>query len=211
MCWVDDQHSRWTSAAKHIDVAEAAERAKCAAGPAPHLAPLDVVQTMLSAFQCGSNEAIEDLFQFVMPQGALAAAHASSAGALSAFRWKIRKEPRWKNIAARPHAALLHMRDFEILGSVMTDADVRLYRVRAEPFFPDAPAAESDVIFQFELVKQRVGVGSHPAAREALGKYANCWLVNDITPQYQDWAVRDPLDAARCPDTFVMPKRSKED
>ena len=46
-----------------------------------------------------------------MPDGDLAAAHASSAGAMNAFRWKIRKEPRWKNIARRRDAqpATLHI------------------------------------------------------------------------------------------------------
>ena len=33
----------------------------------------------------------------------------------------------------------------------------------AQPFFPDAPHAESDVIFQFELVFQRLGGSSEHA------------------------------------------------
>lgn len=209
MGWVDDQHSfRYEKAEEEVDVSEAAERAKCLAGPSPDLQPLDVLDVVLRAFKRGTNEDIEDLFQFVLPTGQLASDYSSSAGAMSAFRWKIRKEPRWKNIAGRPHAALLHMRAYEVLGSLMTDADVRLYRVRAEPFFPDAPHAESDVIFQFELVKQRA---SHPAAREALGNRADCWLVNNILPHYSDWAVKDPINNSQCPDTFVMPKRSAED
>ena len=53
-------------------------------------------------------------------------------------------------------AALFKMRSWEVLGSVMVDPDVLLYGVRASPFFPDAPEAESEALFQFQLVRQHV-------------------------------------------------------
>lgn len=161
---------------------------------------------MLAAFQRGTNEDIAELFAFVHPSGDLAAQHQSPVGPMPKFRWNIRKEPRWKNIARRPHATLLHMRDYDILGTLGTDLDVRLYRVRAHPYFPDAPHAESVVIFQFQLVRHC----SHfapPEIVEALGTLADCWLVNAIEPSYGEWEVKDPINASRCPDTFKMPKR----
>jgi hypothetical protein len=36
------------------------------------------------------------------------------------------------------------------------------------------------------------------------------WQVNNITPSYGDWEVKDPIGAGRCPDTFKMPKRIAE-
>ena len=168
---------------------------------------------------------------------------------MNAFRWKIRKEPRWKNIARRRDAqpatlhihnchppnvhsqrpfkkpdnstnittlltharsggaacaALFKMRSWEVLGSVMVDPDVVLYGVRASPFFPDAPEAESEALFQFQLVRQHAS--SHPSAAEALGDRAGCWMANDIMPDYSAWHVKDPIHAGRAPDYFVMPK-----
>ena len=41
------------------------------------------------------------------------------------------------------------------MGSVMTDPDVRILRVRASPYFPDAAYAESEVFFNFRVVRQR--------------------------------------------------------
>jgi len=215
MVWVDDQHSQgksWIVDAEEMDVSLAADAAALKAGPKPSLEPAEIVELMLKGFQRGSNDDIEDLFQFVHPTGDLASAHQSSAGAMSSFRWKIRKEPRWKNMANRPHAALLHMRSFEVVGGLMTDPDIRVYMVRAQPFFPDAPHAESDVNFQFEVV--RIGKSSHPDFAEIdaeRGMQADCWMVNRIEPKYEDWAVRDPINAGRCPDTFKAPKRSAED
>ena len=55
MCWVPDQHSqglRYEKTTKET-TKETTERLKCLAGPSPDLQPLDVVQTMLSAFQRG--------------------------------------------------------------------------------------------------------------------------------------------------------------
>ena len=54
MGWVDDQHSfRYEKAEEEVDVSEAAERAKCLAGPSPDLQPLDVLDVMLRAFKRG--------------------------------------------------------------------------------------------------------------------------------------------------------------
>ena len=97
---------------------------------------------------------------------------------MSKFRWSIRKEPRWRNIAARPHAVLLHMRDYEVLGTLGTDLDVRLFRVRAQPYFPDAPHAESEVVFQFQLVRHCTQF-AHPDVVQALGTLGDCWLVRE--------------------------------
>ena len=95
----------------------------------------------------------------------------------------------------RAPEALLHMRGYEVMGGVMTDPDIRYYMVRGQPFFPDCPEAESDVLFQFELVKVR---GSMHA--EMATPYDGCWMVNRVDPKYEDWVVRDPLSAERCPD-----------
>ena len=96
------------------------------------------------------------------------------------------------------------MRSWEVLGSVKVDPDVLLYGVRASPFFPDAPEAESEALFQFQLVRQHAS--SHPSAAEALGDRAGCWMANDIMPDYSAWHVKDPIHAGRAPDYFVMPK-----
>ena len=210
MAWMDYQHSqgmRWEETAADVDVSQAASRSLLQQGPTRDHEPSAVVELVLQAFQRGSDQDIEDLFTFVDPTGELVARHASAAGAMNSFKWKIRKEPRWKNIAARPHAALLHMRAFEIAGGVMTDPDVRLYMVRAQPFFPDATQAESDVIFQFKLVRHRA---TTPEAAEALGSMHGCWVVRDIAPDYASWSVRNPSGAGVAPDTFKRPKRSAE-
>jgi len=39
-----------------------------------------------------------------------------------------------------------------------------------------------------------------------LGDLADCWMVNDITPDFSSWHVKDPIGAGRAPDTFVPPK-----
>jgi hypothetical protein len=39
-------------------------------------------------------------------------------------------------------------------------------------------------------VRQRVGVGSHPDAAAVLGDLADCWMVNDITPDFSSWHVK---------------------
>jgi hypothetical protein len=190
----------------NIEVSRAAAAARATLGPSSSLAPADVLETMLYAFQRGRDEDVEDLFQFVVPDGDLAAAHASSAGAMACFRWKIRKEPRWQKIARRPCAMLLKMRSWEVVGSVMVDPDVIMFGVRASPFFPDAPHAEAETHFQFQLVRQHAGPGSHPEAAAMLGSRAGCWMVNDITPDFSSWHVKDPIGAGRAPDYFVPPK-----
>ena len=138
---------------KQIDVTIAAAHLRAKLGPSPHLTPMEVLETMLAAFQRGDDDDIEDLFQFVVPDGDLATAHAkTSAGAMACFRWTIRKEPRWQAAGARPCATLLKMRSWEVVGSVMTDPDIVMFGVRASPFFPDAPHAEAEALFQFQLV-----------------------------------------------------------
>ena len=144
-------------------------------------------------------------WQFVVPDGELASDHWSSAGSMNKFRWRIRMEPRWRNIARRPCAALLRMRSWQILGSIPTHADVRLMRIRAEPYFPDAPAAESEAVFLIQTVRQRAD--EHPSAHEVLGELADCWLINAIKPDFGAWKVKDPLGAGRAPDHFTPPKR----
>ena len=46
---------------------------------------------------------------------------------------------------------------------------------------------------------------------EALGNRANCWIIDNITPGFGEWEVKDPISADRCPDFFKPPKRSAED
>ena len=211
MQWIPEQHSqglRWVED-HDLDVSHAAARAKCRAGPSPALEPAEVVDMVLGAFQRGTNEDVEDLFQFVLPNGEMSQEFDTcNAGPMVNFRIKIRKEPRWKNVAGRPHATLLHMRSYDVIGGLMTDPDLRVYMARAQPFFPDAPHAESDVLFQFELV--RVRPSSHPSA-PGVTAYDGCWMINSIEPKYEDWAVRDPVSVERCPDYFTRPKRSAED
>ena len=221
-----------------IDVECASVHARAKLGPMPDLTPAEVLETMLAAFQRGGDDDVEDLFQFVVPDGDLYTRHSSSAGAMACFRWKIRKEPRWQKVYDRPCAMLLGMRSFEVVGSVMTDADIMLCGVRASPFFPDAPHAEAEAYFEFQLVRrsaqrrskhskchstqcrseysrskclhlvgtapdpvrptlpdpaqvrQRAGVGSHPDAAAVLGDLADCWMVNDITPDFSSWHVK---------------------
>jgi hypothetical protein len=137
-----------------VDVEVAAVHTRAKLGPTPDLTPAEVLETMLAAFQRGGDDDVEDLFQFVVPDGDLYTRHASSAGAMACFRWKIRKEPRWQKVYDRPCAMLLGMRSFEVVGSVMTDADIMLCGVRASPFFPDAPHAEAEAFFEFQLVRR---------------------------------------------------------
>ena len=233
MCWIDRQPL------KSVDVTEAAEQVTVLLGPRPDLSPLEVVEAMLAAFQRGENDDIEQLFNFVLPNGDLASQYQSAVGPMLSFRWTIRKEPRWKSIARRPHAALLKMRSWEILGRLVVDADQLLYRVRASPFFPDAPQAEASCDFTWQLVRQHAAT-SHPAAAMLVEDYADCalasasgtvhshaslsryslspslnrptgWLVNNIMPDFSDWRVHDPIGAGRAPDFFTPPRRSIED
>ena len=164
-----------------VDVDSAAIHARAKLGPTPDLTPAEVLETMLAAFQRGGDEDVEDLFQFVYPGGDLYQRHASPAGSMACFRWQIRREPRWQKVYARPNpdpnpnpnpnphpnpnpnpnqvyarpcAMLLGMRSFEVVGSVMTDADVMRWGVRASPFFPDAPEAEAEAYFEFQLARR---------------------------------------------------------
>lgn len=196
LCWVDETQQL------------SAQQQQLMQGPSPALAPSEVVSLMLAAFQRGTNEDIEQLFRFVEPTGALASSNLCSAGPMVHFRATVRKEPRWKNIARRPQAAMMHMRSYTIVGCLFEDADTITYRTRCSPFFPDAPAAESEVGFDWHLVRQRAADSRHP---ELLQGRADCWMVDDIQPKYGDWQVFDPLSAERCPDVFKAPKRIAED
>lgn len=68
--------------------------------------------------------------------------------------------------------------------------------------------AESEAVFKIHLVRRRVA--TDPSASESLGTKADCWMVNDIEPDYSGWQVLDPIGADRAPDFFIRPKRSKE-
>ena len=37
------------------------------------------------------------------------------------------------------------------------------------------------------------------------------WIIDNITPGFGEWEVKDPIGAGRCPDVFTRPKRSAED
>ena len=176
-----------------VDVDSAAIHARAKLGPTPDLTPAEVLETMLAAFQRGGDEDVEDLFQFVYPGGDLYQRHASPAGSMACFRWQIRREPRWQKVYAppnpdpnpktnpnpdpdpnpnlnqvyaRPCAMLLGMRSFEVVGSVMTDADVMRCGVRASPFFPDAPEAEAEAYFEFQLARRHHILATGPTLSE---------------------------------------------
>ena len=201
LCWVDDRQQRCSSGCcnRHIP----ADRLKCREGPSQTSRRLKSLNSCL----VHSREPIKHrgTLRVCGSQWRSRNGHAmSSAGPMAKFRWTIRKEPRWKNIARQPQAALLHMRDWQVLGHLGTDVDVRLYRVRAQPY-PRAPHAESDVIFQWKLTRH-VSKGTHPDVLAALGSLADCWLVPSIR-RYGEWEVKDRLCAERCPDTFMCPSR----
>jgi hypothetical protein len=173
--------------------------------PSPSMKPNEVVEAVLLALQRGDNDDIEAAWNFVMPNGELASQHKCSAGPMVSFRINVRREPRWHMIGRRPCAALLRTHSFQVLGGVMTDADVMLYRVKASPSFPDAPECESEVSFNWELVRQRQS--SHPSADDSLGELNGCWMVNSIEPDYSAWFVKDPIGAGRAPDFFTHTKK----
>lgn len=221
MCWVDvsgpDFNPMRTRAPPDAAAAAAAAKELMAevpeaspdrpVAPSKELPPLDIVEAQLRCFQRGADEDIDELWAFVAPNSELAEEHwsdgegstAPSMSAVEKFRSEIRREPRWESIAGRPCAALLYMREWKVLGVVMTDADRMIYRVRASPTFPDAPHAESEVAFNWHLVRRRA---ENPSAAAALGDLADCWMVHQIAPDYGAWAVADPLSADRAPDTF---------
>ena len=190
-----------------VSVSEAAAQVK-ALLPRPELEPLQVVEAQCAAFQRGGDDDIEALFALIAPDGQLCRAYRSSAGSMPAFRWTIRREPRWTGIAGRPQAALLNMRSWHIIGSLRPTLDECYVHVRASPFFPDAPDAEGEVVFKWHLARQHAD--AHPEAAEMLGEAAGCWLVHDIAPEHGSWTVHDPLDAGKAPapDFFQAPPYS---
>ena len=133
-----------------VDVTPASEN--LLEGPAPELTPRDVVEAQCDAMKRAD---VEHFWKFVAPECDLAIDYAHPQGAQTNFNWKVRNEPRWKNIARRPQAALYTMRDFRIVGTVFTDADKMLVRVSASPYFPDAPGAEAETHFVFTLGRMR--------------------------------------------------------
>ena len=172
-----------------IDVECASVHARAKLGPTPDLTPAEVLETMLAAFQRGGDDDVEDLFQFVVPDGDLYTRHSSSAGAMACFRWKIRKEPRWQKVYDRPCAMLLGMRSFEVVGSVMTDADIMLCGVRASPFFPDAPHAEAEAYFEFQLVRRsaqrhsRHSTSQVRSAAASIAIFSSRWALRPTLPR----------------------------
>jgi hypothetical protein len=192
------------SLSRGVDVSTAAAQLTELLQPKPELEPMQVVEASLASFKRGTNEDIEQLFNLVCPDGELAASYASSAGAMACFRWTIRREPRWKGIAGRPHAALLKLRSWDIVGSLRPSLDECRVHVRCRPFFPDAPDAESEVEFEWTLARQFAS--NHPEAAEALGVHDGCWMIRDIRPHYGSWTVHDALHNGRCPDYFTPPR-----
>jgi len=148
--------------------------------------PLQIVPEQLDALRSGSDQDFTHFFQFVDPRGELARSHASSApdGPVVMFRAKVRREPRWKSIGLRPHAALLKHKSSEIIRSRnkgYVDDDTFCARVRVLPFFPDAPSAESEVLFQWILRRQLTG---------SLGAPKLVWRVDDISADFGGWVVK---------------------
>jgi hypothetical protein len=168
-------------------------------GPSPELTPLNIVEAQLAAFQRGSDDDIAELYSLISPDGKMAL---QQKNGMDGFRWAVRREPRWLHISARPHAALLNCRSWTVVGQLRLGLDSIVFRVSAMPFFPDAPHAESEVVFNWHLCRQLAGLGAHPSAAEALGDRAGCWLVNDIEPDYSGWQVLDPSSAGKAPDSF---------
>lgn len=159
-------------------------------GPAPELAPSEVVVAACEAFQRGGSDDIEYFWRFVQPEGELDLRYDLN---FPMFRVNIRREPRYQGLVRHPCAALLLMRSYAIVGSILTDADEVVYRVKASPFFEGAEWAESDTYFQFKLVRQRPD--SHPDSAAMLGERANCWVVHDIVPDFGSWTVHNPNNA----------------
>ena len=131
MNWVDGSGEMGKGQHWLVDVTPASEN--LLEGPAPELTPRDVVEAQCDAMK---RVDVEHFWKFVAPEGDLAVDYAHPQGAQTNFNWKVRNEPRWKNIARRPQAALYTMRDFRIVGTVFTDADKMLVRVSASPTSP---------------------------------------------------------------------------
>ena len=67
--------------------------------------------------------------------------------------------------------------------------------VRATPYFPDAPGAESSVVFKWILTKltDSTGMGR-------MGAMEGRWMVHDIEADFSGWAVLNPNSYPKTPD-----------
>ena len=139
MAAADGQRQHWL-----VDVTPASEN--LLGKPTRKLTPRDVVEAQCDAMKRAD---VEHFWKFVAPEGDLAVDYAHPQGAQTNFNWKVRNEPRWKNIARRPQAALYTMRDFRIVGTVFTDADKMLVRVSAS--LAPTRRAPSETHFVFTL------------------------------------------------------------
>ncbi len=155
-------------------------------GPSSSYDPLEVIAAQLSALQVGSDEELDRAWEFVDPDGPLALAHSSSAGARSRWKWEVRREPRWRQIGARPMAALFRHSGWSLTSVMEPTPHKCIVRVRAHPWFPDAPHAESEATFQWELVKQPE---ASPAASSYEVSHPGCWLVHQIEADFGGWQV----------------------
>ena len=190
MNWVDGSGEMGKGQHWLVDVTPASEN--LLEGPAPELTPRDVVEAQCDAMKRAD---VEHFWKFVAPDGDLAVDYAHPQGAQTNFNWKVRNEPRWKNIARRPQAALYTMRDFRIVGTVFTDADKMLVRVSASPYFPDAPGAEAETHFVFTLGRMRAS-----STHAEMVEHPECWMTHSVEPDYSSWAVTDPNNAERVAD-----------
>jgi len=144
----------------------------------------EVIAQQLEALQSGGDEDLDRCWAFVSPYGPLSDVHASSAGPRARFKWTIRREPRWRQIGGRPYAALLNLHKWELLGSLYKDENTFICRVRVFPFFPDAPFAEPQTVFQWTLsrLSDSTGMGR-------LGDLEGCWVVHHIEADFSGWFV----------------------
>lgn len=150
-----------------------------------NIEPLDIVRHQLSALQRGGDEDLAAFMQYCDPMGELCAAHDSSAsdGPLALFKAKIRREPRWRRIGQRPLAALLHHKSADIIKGAnkgYSDDSTFRVRVRVQPHFPDAPEAESEVLFDWLLRRSLVGSLSAPKT---------IWRVDQVSADFSGWSV----------------------
>ena len=152
--------------------------------PAVSLEPIDVLASQMSAFADGKRDTLETVWAFVDEDGPLAAAHRSSAGARARFVQVCHREPRWQHIGGRPLAALPRVYKWEVLSRLERSEYCTLIRVRAKPFFPDAPTADAEVVFVWTFVKMHDSTGMNRN-----GDLEDCWLVHDIEPDWGGWTV----------------------
>ena len=147
--------------------------------------PLEIVREQLSCLQRGEDEDLNKFMSFVDYEGPFAEQFYSSApdGPIVLFRSKIRREPRWRRIGQRPVAALLYHKSADIIKGAnkgFVDGSTFRVRVRVQPYFKDAPEAESAVLFEWLLKRQLVG---------SLAKPETIWKVDNIAADFSGWFV----------------------